>query len=123
MPIDGTLKKTIHVPGKLFPVGSRNISNMPDLYTKNERLVCFFETAIGPLCVVMVGAALVGSIHTTWGGTINRRVGLEIKPMKMTIFVIKKVTKLATLNMVVLSSAYGLIKTVNYQKILKLVYL
>ena len=79
MPIDGTLKKTIHVPGKLFPVGSRNISNMPDLYTKNERLVCFFETAIGPLCVVMVGAALVGSIHTTWGGTINRRVGLEIK--------------------------------------------
>ena len=79
MPIDGTLKKAIHVPGRLFPVGRRNISNMPDLYTVNERMVCFFETAIGPLCVVMVGAALVGSIHTTWGGTVNRRVGLEIK--------------------------------------------
>lgn len=79
MPIDGTLKKTIHVPGKLFPVGSKNISYMPDLYTVNERLVCFFETAIGPLCVVMVGAALVGSIHTTWDGDVVRRNGLEIK--------------------------------------------
>ena len=79
MPIDGTLKKAIHVPGKLFPVGSRNISSMPNLYTVNERMVCFFETPIGPLCVVMVGAALVGSIHTTWGGTVNRRVGLDIQ--------------------------------------------
>lgn len=79
MPIDGTLKKAIHVPGKLFPVGRRNISHMPDLYTVNERMVCFFETAVGTLCVVMVGAALVGSIHTTWGGTVNRRVGLDIQ--------------------------------------------
>ncbi len=79
MPIDGKLVKTIHVPGKLFPVGKNNISNMPDLYTVNERLVCFFETSIGTLCVVMVGAALVGSIHTTWSGTIDRKVGLEIK--------------------------------------------
>lgn len=79
MPIDGTLKKAIHVPGKLFPVGSKNISSMPNLYTVNERMVCFFETPIGPLCVVMVGAALVGSIHTTWGGTVNRRVGLDIQ--------------------------------------------
>ncbi len=79
MPIDGKLVKTIHVPGKLFPVGKNNISNMPDLYTVNERLVCFFETSIGTLCVVMVGAALVGSIHTTWSGTIDRKVGMEIK--------------------------------------------
>ena len=79
MPIDGKLIKTIHVPGKLFPVGKNNISNMPDLYTVNERLVCFFETSIGTLCVVMVGAALVGSIHTSWSGTIDRKVGLEIK--------------------------------------------
>lgn len=79
MPIDGKLIKTIHVPGKLFPVGKKNISNMPDLYTANERLVCFFETSIGTLCVVMVGAALVGSIHTSWSGTIDRKVGLDIK--------------------------------------------
>ena len=79
MPINGTLKKTIHVPGRLFPVGSKNISHMPDLYTVNERLVCIFETALGPMAVIMVGAALVGSIHTSWEGTIVRRKGLEIK--------------------------------------------
>ncbi len=77
MPCDGTLVKTVHVPGKLFPVGSRNISNMPNLYTVNERLVCFFDTDVGPMAVVMVGAALVGSINTTWGGTVVRRKGIE----------------------------------------------
>ncbi len=79
MPLDGKLKKTVHIPGRHFPVGKRNISSMPDLYTRNERLVCFFETAVGTMCVVMVGAALVGSIHTTWDGTVNRKEGLEIK--------------------------------------------
>lgn len=78
MPIDGTLIKTIHIPGKLFPVGSKNISNMPNLYTVNERLVCIFETKIGQVAVVMVGAALVGSISTVWGGTVVRRKGIEI---------------------------------------------
>ncbi len=78
MPIDGTLIKTIHIPGKLFPVGSKNISHMPNLYTVNERLVCIFETKIGKVAVIMVGAALVGSINTVWGGTVVRRKGIEI---------------------------------------------
>ena len=79
MPVDGTLVKTVHVPGKLFPVGRRNISHMPNLYTLNERLVCFFDTEIGRIAVVMVGAALVGSINTVWDGTIIRRKGIETK--------------------------------------------
>lgn len=78
MPIDGTLVKTIHIPGKLFPVGSKNISYMPDLYTVNERLVCIFETKIGQVAIVMVGAALVGSINTVWGGTVVRRKGIKV---------------------------------------------
>ena len=79
MPIDGTLVKTIHVPGELFPVGTRNISNTKNLYTRNERLVCIFQTQIGHIAVVMVGAALVGSISTTWDGTVVRRKGIEVK--------------------------------------------
>ncbi|MGN0915718.1 MAG: archaetidylserine decarboxylase [Succinivibrio sp.] len=90
MPIDGTLKKAIHVPGKLFPVGTMNISNTKNLYTVNERMVCFFETAAGPLCVVMVGAALVGSIHTSWGGTVDRRKGLDIQNYQDNTFHYKK---------------------------------
>lgn len=79
MPLDGTLVRTIHIPGRHFPVGRRNVANMPDLFTKNERLVCFFNTVYGPFALVMVGAAMVGSIVTTWDGRIVRRNGLEIK--------------------------------------------
>lgn len=79
MPLEGKLLRTIHIPGRHFPVGPRNVSYMPDLFTKNERLVCIFETTRGPLAVVMVGAALVGSIGTVWDGTVVRRSGIEVK--------------------------------------------
>lgn len=79
MPVDGKLLRTIHVPGRHFPVGKRNVSYMDDLFTKNERLVCIFETAKGPMAVIMVGAALVGSIATVWDGTVVRRSGIEVK--------------------------------------------
>ncbi|HAH71476.1 MAG TPA: phosphatidylserine decarboxylase [Succinivibrionaceae bacterium] len=79
MPIDATLVKTIHIPGRHFPVGKRNTSHMPGLYTANERLVCIFETQDGPFCLIFVGAAIVGSIHTSWSGTVKRRKGLGIK--------------------------------------------
>lgn len=82
MPCDGKLVKTIHIPGKHFPVGKKNISHMEDLYTKNERLVCFFETQNGPMSVIMVGAALVGSIGTVFSGTVVRRKGIEVKDYK-----------------------------------------
>ncbi len=72
MPTDGRLIKTVHIPGKHFPVGQNNIKYLANLYTRNERLACFFDTALGPFCVVMVGAALVGSIATSWGGTLKR---------------------------------------------------
>lgn len=79
MPLEGKLVRTIHIPGRHFPVGRRNVSSMPDLFTKNERLVCIFETERGPLAVIMVGAALVGSIGTVWDGTVVRRSGIEVK--------------------------------------------
>ena len=79
MPLDGRLLRTVHIPGRHFPVGRRNVSYMDDLFTKNERLVCIFDTAYGPLALVMVGAALVGSIGTVWEGTIVRRSQVEEK--------------------------------------------
>lgn len=77
MPLDGRLVKTVHIPGRHFPVGRRNVSAMPDLFTVNERLVCVFETSAGLFALVMVGAAMVGSIGTVWGGTVVRRSGIE----------------------------------------------
>lgn len=79
MPLDGTMVKTVHIPGRLFPVGRRTQKSIPGLYTKNERLVCIFGTDFGPFAVIMVGAALVGSIHTSWAGTLSRCVNIDIK--------------------------------------------
>ncbi len=90
MPLDATLVKTIHVPGRHFPVGRRNTSKLHGLYTQNERLVCIFGTREGPFCLIFVGAALVGSIHTSWAGTIKRRKGVEAKYYDPDQFTYKK---------------------------------
>jgi phosphatidylserine decarboxylase len=66
MPITGTLKKVSYIPGKLFSVNRMTSDLIPQLYSRNERLVCVFDTAVGPMLIILVGAMIVGSIHTTW---------------------------------------------------------
>jgi phosphatidylserine decarboxylase len=68
MPIAGALKKTIYIPGKLFSVNQTTADAVPGLFAKNERLVCFFETELGPVAIVMVGAMIVAGIETVWAG-------------------------------------------------------
>lgn len=72
MPIQGTLKQMIHVPGKLFSVQPATTRVIPELFARNERLVIFFNTKAGLMAVVMVGATIVGSIGTTWHGDVTR---------------------------------------------------
>ncbi|EKD53672.1 MAG: hypothetical protein ACD_60C00162G0027 [uncultured bacterium] len=66
MPLAGTLRKTIYIPGKLFSVNAETTQKVPQLFTRNERLVCLFDTAVGPMAMVLVGAMLVGHIETVW---------------------------------------------------------
>lgn len=80
MPMDGRLTHMIYVPGKLFSVGPRTTRTVPGLFARNERVVALFETAHGPLAVVLVGALFVASIETTWAGVITprERRGVEV---------------------------------------------
>ena len=68
MPWSGTLRETVHVPGRLFSVGTDAVASVPRLFARNERLACHFDTDFGPMCVVMVGALLVSGVETVWGG-------------------------------------------------------
>ena len=68
MPWTGTLRETVHVPGRLFSVGPAAVRHVPRLFARNERLVCHFDTDFGPMAVVMVGALLVSGVETVWGG-------------------------------------------------------
>lgn len=71
MPMDGVLRQMTYIPGELFSVNILTSQNVPDLFARNERLVCVFDTAIGPMVQILVGATIVGSIDTVWAGTIT----------------------------------------------------
>jgi phosphatidylserine decarboxylase len=68
LPVAGRLIETRHVPGRLFSVSPATVDTVPRLFARNERLVCRFDTAHGPMAVVMVGAMLVSGVETVWGG-------------------------------------------------------
>ena len=68
MPWTGTLRETVHVPGRLFSVGTDAVASVPRLFARNERLVCHFDTDFGPMMQVMVGALLVSGVETVWSG-------------------------------------------------------
>ena len=71
MPIAGTLRETIYVPGRLFSVNPLTARHVPNLFARNERLVCLFDTEYGPMAIVLVGAMIVASIETVWAGLIT----------------------------------------------------
>ena len=71
MPIAGKLLRMIHVPGDLFSVNPTTARGVPGLFARNERVVCEFETAQGPMVLVLVGATIVGSMATVWHGQVN----------------------------------------------------
>jgi phosphatidylserine decarboxylase len=68
MPLAGVLRQTIYVPGKLFSVNQLTSERVDQLFAKNERLVCIFDTDHGPMAVVLVGAMIVAGIDTVWAG-------------------------------------------------------
>ena len=68
MPWTGTLRETVHIPGRLFSVGVDAVGSVSKLFARNERLVCHFDTEFGPMAVVMVGALLVSGVETVWSG-------------------------------------------------------
>ncbi|MDM8569319.1 archaetidylserine decarboxylase, partial [Thiotrichales bacterium HSG1] len=70
-PIASELKSMIYVPGRLFSVNQRTTRVIPNLFARNERLICIFETEFGPMALILVGAIFVGSIETIWTGEIN----------------------------------------------------
>ena len=78
MPWTGTLRETVHVPGRLFSVGTAAVAVVPRLFARNERLVCHFDTSFGPMASVMVGALLVSGVETVWSGEEIPRYGTAI---------------------------------------------
>ena len=79
MPCDATLRKMIYVPGDLFSVNPFLAEHVPNLFARNERVICVFDTAFGPMAQILVGATITASMSTVWAGVINPPRTGEIK--------------------------------------------
>lgn len=69
-PVAARLVETVYIPGRLFNVGLRASRVVPELFARNERLVCLFEGEQGPFAMVWVGAIFVSSMTTVWAGVV-----------------------------------------------------
>jgi phosphatidylserine decarboxylase len=70
MPLSGRLTATTYIPGKLFSVNQVTAENVPRLFARNERMVCYFDTPAGPMALILVGAMIVAGIETVWSGQV-----------------------------------------------------
>lgn len=70
MPISGVLRETVYVPGDLWSVNQVTAEGVDQLFARNERLVAIFDTEIGPMAMVLVGAMIVAGIEVVWQGQV-----------------------------------------------------
>lgn len=74
MPCDGTLREMRYVPGALFSVNPMTARGIPNLFARNERVLCIFDSPKhGSFAMILVGATVVGSMATVWHGVVNPR--------------------------------------------------
>jgi len=79
MPISGTLREMVHVPGRLFSVNAATANTVPNLFARNERVAAIFDTEAGPMALVLVGAIFVASIETVWHGEVTPPTVAQVK--------------------------------------------
>jgi phosphatidylserine decarboxylase len=72
-PVDGAIVRSVHVPGKLWPVNDWAIAAVDGLFVVNERVISFIETSNGMVAVVMVGATNVGRIALSYAPVESNR--------------------------------------------------
>lgn len=83
MPFAGTLTETLYVPGELFSVNQTTAENIPGLFARNERMVCLFDTELGRMAVVLVGAMIVAGIETVATGKVKPTGRVELQHHQM----------------------------------------
>lgn len=71
MPLPGTLASMTHIGGRLFSVAQHTVSTVPKIFARNERVVCVFDTPMGKMALILVGAINVAAIETVWAGLIT----------------------------------------------------
>ncbi len=79
IPYGGTLTSMVFVPGDLYSVSEATTQLVPNLFARNERVICHFDTELGPMAIILVGAIFVGSMETVWHGEVRADRGQPAK--------------------------------------------
>ena len=71
-PVGGKIAAARHVPGRVLPVNAPSVAYVPDLFARNERVLCQIDSHLGRVALVAVGAFNVARISTAfdphWSG-------------------------------------------------------
>ena len=85
-PVGGGIARSMHIPGKLWPVNDWSLANIDELFSINERVVTYVDSKFGLAAVVMIGATNVGKISVVYdhfisnAATIDRTVSRTYEP-------------------------------------------
>ena len=82
-PCDGVVTRIVHVPGALWPVNAVGLHGVDRLFARNERICAQVSLpgqsgAQSALCMVAVGATLVGKIRLVFDDLTSHRFGSSI---------------------------------------------
>ncbi len=76
-PVGGKIVRSVHIPGKLWPVNDWSLANVNELFSINERVVTYVESALGLVAVVMIGATNVGKISVVYDSFISNAADID----------------------------------------------
>ena len=108
MALDGELRESFYVPGRLFSVNRTTARLVPGLFSRNERVFCGFDGGGMPWAIILVGALNVGSMATVWHGDVTPRKHREVTalpvgdgqaPATLAPLALKKGDEMARFNM------------------------
>ncbi len=85
MPLAGSLIHSHYIPGSLFSVNPATVAGVKNLFARNERLLCFFDTQIGPIAIILVGAMIVSGIETVWSGPVGSKTPTENEAVNLPV--------------------------------------
>ncbi len=92
VPFDMTIKKAVHIPGKLYPVNFTWLKKVPELFVENERVILECYTKDEKLFyMVFVGALNVGKMQFIFDERIqtNAKTSMEQPYMYKNLFLKK----------------------------------
>ena len=99
-PMDMTVEKVVHIPGKLYPVNEKYLNKQQNLFIENERVILqCIDNKKRRFYLVFVGALNVGKIIINKIPELSTNHTQEIKVYKPENFILKKADELGRFEM------------------------